>query len=376
IQTIESKSAGLFRMEVPKTMRTKDLERELIEGFDPKQLQDIVKDLRSKTVKKKVNLKDVAKRAQDYLAEINAPVRWALEGVVYAYYLSPEDMPVSEDPLLLRKHEFGTLVPEGKQKLALHEPSDVNQSSDGIGTHFTGGFANFEDAVGKVAAQSARLGGQYGGAIASKQMAALRSTDWGTLRDDDLRLLGLRVTVAREWIARAASREEIEASLAEATLGLLSLTRRANLIAALAERDWGTVWSCVTLSDLYSLGGRYLERYAADGWQSPATRALRAAHGDGARLGLETAIPYEDREKEILPDKIAERSAEFNLYLARYADTVGIPAAALGALAEPAARVMLKRMQLADAYDWRSELATYAELDGKTLLGAIGPATK
>jgi hypothetical protein len=99
-------------------------------------------------------------------------------------------------------------------------------------------------------------------------------------------------------------------------------------------------------------------------------------HGIGAKLGAETQIPYEDREKEVLPDKIAERSAEFNLYLARFADGAGIPAASLGAMAEPAARAMLKRMQLADVYDWRSALAAYAELDGKILLEALGSAAK
>jgi hypothetical protein len=265
-KTVEAKSAGLFRVEVPKAMHPKDQERELIEGFDPKRLQAIVKDLQSKIAKKKVNPKDLAKLAQEYLAEINAPVRWALEGIVYAYFLSPDDLLVSEDPLLLRKHRFGTLSLEAKQRTVLHERSDVNQSSEGIGSYFTGGFASFGDAAGAAATQSAKLGGANGEAIASKQMAAVRGTDWGRLRDDDLRLLGLKVTVAREWIARAASQQELNESLAEDTLGLLSLTRRANLIAALAERDWSTAWSCVTLSDLYFLGGRYLERYPAGGW--------------------------------------------------------------------------------------------------------------
>ncbi len=371
VQNIESKSAGLLRVAVPKAMRANSQERDMIEGFDPKRLQEIVKDLRSKIARKKANPKDLAKLAQDYLAEINAPVRWALEGIVYAYFLRPEDLLVSEDPLLLRKHRFGNLAPDPKQKMLLHERSDVNQSSEGIGNYFTGGFASFKDAAGKAATQSAKLGGEYGEAIASKQMAALRATDWGNLHDDDLRLSGLKVTVAREWIVRSASQPELEANLAEASLGLLSLTRRANLIAALEDRDWGTVWSCFTLSDLYFLGDRYLTQYSADPWQSPATRALRAAHPNAAKLGLEMATPYEDREKEILPDKIAERSAEFNLYLARYADGAGIPAAALGALAEPAARALLKRMKPADIYDWRSELAAYSELDGKVLQEAL-----
>ncbi|MBZ5678130.1 MAG: hypothetical protein LAP61_28120 [Acidobacteriia bacterium] len=146
-----------------------------------------------------------------------------------------------------------------------------------------------------------------------------------------MRLLSLKIAVAREWIVRAASHADVQTGLFESSLGLLSLTRRANLVEALAENDWTAVWSSVTLSDLYFLGDRYLERYQTDPWQSPATRALRevAAHNDGSRLvwlgaefddlflcshpHLRTARPYEDLEKEILPGKVAERSAEFKL---------------------------------------------------------------
>jgi hypothetical protein len=60
-------------------------------------------------------------------------------------------------------------------------------------------------------------------------------TNWGRLRDEDLRLVGLKVTVAREWIVGAANQPELETALAEATLGLLSPTRRADLLASVAE---------------------------------------------------------------------------------------------------------------------------------------------
>jgi tetratricopeptide (TPR) repeat protein len=384
IGVLESKAGGLFPVEVPKTKGLKDKERDLIAGFDPKRLQEIVKDLRDKVAKKKINPKDLEKLSQEYLDEMNAPVRWALEGIVYAYYLSPDDLVVSEDPLLLRKHQFW-ITPTGGVKPRLHEPAEVNVSSERAGSYFSGGFASFGDAAGQAAAQSAKLGGEHGQAIVGKQMAALRATDWSKLQDEDLRLLSLKVAVAREWIVRAASRADVQTGLFESSLGLLSLTRRANLVEALAETDWNAVWSSVTLSDLYFLGDRYLERYKTDPWQSPATRALRqvAAHNDGSRLAwlgpefddlflcshphLRTAPPYEDLEKEVLPGKVAERSAEFKLYLAVVADRSGIPASALGSLAEPAARFVFKRLQLTDIYDWRSTLAAYASLDAQIL---------
>lgn len=384
IGVLESKAPGLLFVDVPETKGLKSKERDSIAGFEPRRLQEIVKDLRDKTTKKKVNPKDLEKLSQQYLEEINAPVRWALEGIVYAYYLSPEDLVVSEDPLLLRKHQFW-IVRTGIQKPRLHEPADVNASSERAGSYFIGGFASFGNAAGHAAAQSAKLGGENAEAIVGKQMAALRSTDWSKLQDEDLRLLSLKIAVAREWIVRAASRADVQTGLFESSLGLLSLTRRANLVEALAENDWKAIWASVTLSDLYFLGDRYLERYKTDPWQSPATRALReiAAHNDGSRLAwlgaeyddlflcshphLRTAPPYEDLEKEVLPGKVAERSAEFKLYLAQVADRAGIPASALGSLAEPSVRFVLKRLELTDIYDWRSTLAAYASLDVKTL---------
>ena len=91
--------------------------------------------------------------------------------------------------------------------------------------------------------------------------------------------------------------------------------------------------------------------------------------------GLRSAPPYEEYEKELLPARLAERSAEFKLYLAKYADQEGIPAAALGALAEPAARGILKKLQMSDIRDWRSLLSAYAALDSKAIEPGIGKVT-
>jgi hypothetical protein len=266
-------------------------------------------------------------------------------------------------------------------KSGVWDHAELQQSSENAGSFFTGSFADFGDAAGLAAAKSAKLGGEYGENMAAKQLGAIRMTNWATLRDEDLRLLGLKVTVAREWIVRAAGQSEIETTLAEATLGLLSLTRRADLLAAMAEADWGAVWNIVTLSDLYFLGDRYLERYPVDPWQSPAVSALRrvAAHNDGSRLQLlgaelddlldcshphlRVAPPYEQYEMDLFQTRLAERTSEFKLYLARFADQAGIPASALAAIAEPAARGILKKLDMSDLHDWHSVLSAYATLD-------------
>jgi tetratricopeptide (TPR) repeat protein len=387
IQVLESRAAGLYAVEAPKQLGLSGKERELVEGFQPRKLDEILKELREKTAKKKANVKDLEKLSNDYLKEMDLPVRWALEGIIYACYLSPEDLLVSEDPLLLRKHRFVSLE-FGQNANRVFQHAELIQSSEKAGSYFQGGFADFADAAGDAAALSAKLGGASGRFIASKQMAALRSTPWGKLRDEDLRLVGLKIAVSREWIVHAANQPDVQGALAEETLGLLSLTRRAELLSALAEGNWRSVWNHVTLSDSYFLADRFLERYSKDPWQSPALTELRQriAHNDGARLQilgaefdetfgcshphLRSAPPYEEYERDIHPARLAERSAEFKLYLAHYADSAGIPAAALGTLAEPAALVILKNMQVTDIHDWRSALAAYATLNDKIMEAA------
>jgi tetratricopeptide (TPR) repeat protein len=382
IKVLESQAAGLLVVDVPKELGLKGRERDLVEAFQPRRLPEIVKQFREKTARKNVKLPDLEKLATEYLQAIDAPTRWALAGIVYACFLRPDDLLVSEDPLLLRKHQFA-LLDEPSNLVRVFEPSQLYQSSQSAGSSFQGGFANFADTAGLAAAVSGKLGGESGQTVAGKQISAIRSTNWEQLRDGDLRLFGLKIAVAREWVARAAGRPELAASLGEAAFGLLSLTRRAELLGALADGDWRAVWNVLTLSDLYFLGDRYLERYPADAWVSAATQALRRelARNDGSRLAmlgadfaftfgcshphLRGARPYEAYEKDMLIFKLAERSAEFKLYLARYADAAGQGASSLGVVAETAARTILKRLQMTDGHDWRSVLAGFSEFDGK-----------
>jgi tetratricopeptide (TPR) repeat protein len=388
LQVLESGASGLFVVEAPKQLGLKGKERELVGGFEPRKLDEILKELREKTAKKKVNVKDLEKLSYDYLKELDLPVRWALQGIIYACYLSPGDLLVSEDPLLLRKHRFVSLE-SGQNTTRVFQHAELMQSSEKAGSYFQGGFADFADAAGYAAALSGKLGGASGEFIASKQMAALRSTQWGRLRDEDLRVVGLKIAVSREWIVHAANQPDVQTTLAEETLGLLSLTRRAEVLSALAEGNWRSVWNGITLSDSYFLADRFLERYSKDPWQSPALTELRQriAHDDGARLQvlgaefdetfgcshphLRSGQPYEEYEKDIHPTRLAERTAEFKLYLAHYADSAGIPAAALGALAEPSALVILKSMEVTDMHDWRSALEAYATLNDKVMEAAV-----
>jgi hypothetical protein len=173
-----------------------------------------------------------------------------------------------------------------------------------------------------------------GAQVIVHQLGSLRATPWSRLEDQDLRLAGLKVRLAREWILESAARPEARADLADATLGLLSRARRAELMNGIDARDWRITWSVVTLSDLYFLSDRYLARNKTDLWQSPVTVSLRRelehkrnSHQDllGANLPelfdcdhphVLFLAPYEEYERYMIPEKLVERTAEFKLYLA------------------------------------------------------------
>jgi hypothetical protein len=81
--------------------------------------------------------------------------------------------------------------------------------------------------------------------------------------------------------------------------------------------------------------------------------------------------PYEEYERMMMPMKMAERVTELNLYLIDYAGQAGIPAAALGSLAEPLALEVLRKLQMSDSKDWRPIPLAFASLDEQSLIAIL-----
>jgi hypothetical protein len=366
--------------------RPEGKERENLESLDLRKARAALLELRQKTAKKKRNAEEIQRLCRQLLAAINPQVKLALSGVIYAYYLRPTDLLVAEDPLFLRKHQFKPLLDADRS--GMFTESNLRVNSTGLGSYFEGGFATFSEAAGRAAAASTRTD-SHAEAVVTDQIGAIRATSWNRLNDTDLRLLGLKARLGREWILQSATIPAARASLAEATLGLLSRARRADLLNGIDSRNWEAVWKCVSLSDLYFLTNRYLARTRKDLWQSPVTIALRetlqrtpTSNLDllGANLPalfecdhphLVFAAPYEEYERDLLPDKLAERVSEFKLYLADFADREGLPASALAQIAEPVARKVLKGVTMSDEHDWPAVLAALAAVNDAAVKAAL-----
>ena len=332
---------------------------------------------------KNPNPKEFQKLADEMLAQEQPQFSLALSGLIYAWYLRPTDLPVSEDPFLLRKHHFYDF---GKPwSLALNERSGFHVTQGGGGSYFEGGFAAFATAAGQAASVGMKAGKGVPGAVVAAQVAAIRDTDWARLSEADLRLFNLRIQLGREWVAASAVQPVAFLGLTRQSAGLLSPARRSDLLSAVAARSWARVWNAVTLSDLYALGVRCAALCDAGLLESPVATLLRAAssHNDGHNLDLlgpvpsnlygcshphllETA-PYERYERHMFPTDIAERSAEFKMQLALAADQAGISPAALGAVAEPLLRDVLSKAAMSSLDDWRSLLDSWASLGAKVV---------
>ena len=375
-------------VELPKATRVESKEKESIVRYEITPAQKIVAELAQKLSKKKNNSHDIEKISQQLLGVLQPQVTLALAGQVYAYFLRPSDLVLSEDPLLLRKHHYFDFDSESGRK-QLSTESSFYQSSQGIGSYFVGGFAQFALAAGKAASVGWKGGGPAGIASVAAQVAAIRSTVWDQLEESDQRLASLRITIAREWIYMSASQEEAFRAVSEDTMGLLSLARRADLLNGIEERNWEEVWESVTLPDLFMLGGRYLERFKSDLWNSPLTASLRSmvARNDGSRLNILGAIPYhsfgcshphlvadapyEQYEGQLSPYEFAERSSEFKLFLAFQADNLGVEPSALADVAEALASKAFRTTQMTDFKDWRSLLAGFASIKPKDIKQAL-----
>jgi hypothetical protein len=68
---------------------------------------------------------------------------------------------------------------------------------------------------------------------------------------------------------------------------------------------------------------------------------------------------------------MANRLAEFTLYLARSANVARIEPSSLDEAAEPAFRALFRRAQMNDSRDWRSLIGAYAAWTEDALMEAL-----
>ena len=387
---IAEAEARLPKLDIPRYRKISTREREMLQLYSTDGVHEQAHALERIAASPDPDFKAARNAANAVLAAISPQLTAALAGPIYAYYLRSTDLIVSEDPFLLRKHrylDFGLPF----AGTALVDRPEFFRSSEGTGSHFTGGFGNFALMAGRAAAAGFHQGGQGAGAMIAAQIAAIRSAAWDRLTETDQRTVALRILAGREWIARAATDDEYARALSSVTLGVLSPSRRAELLGSISNRDWSKVWKSVPLPDLYTLGAEF-SRYSLPGTDtSPVFTELRAletsrgrsnvdylAHipylADGCgHLHMAVEAPYEEYVRRLMEQDLAERTADFKLYLAVRADSAGVEPNQLGRAAEKLASRAFAASQLSDYHDWRSLFAAYNSITTKDLERALEP---
>ena len=377
LESLDAAIRSIPNVAVTKELGFREERKQLVSSFEVAALERAQGRLGKAAARRRVRLPEMERQSRSVRANLLPHVVTALSGVIYAYYLRPDDLPVAEDPLFLRKHEFYGLTVAFQSNFF---PATTLRGIGGdTGPHFAGGFAGFPEAAGHVAQFGLRVMDPDAHALTRLQFGSLRATRWRELRDTDMRRFALTTLLGREWIVAAAKDGASRSELAKAVAGLLSVNRTQQLFTALADRKWPDIWRSLSLSDLYRIGRARIS-------DSPVAAALASLPPDAEadrRLNMIGAIrpkaygysrpriwsdpPYEEYERYHSDASIAERMSELKLYLVREADAAGLSVEQLARVAEPVARSVLSIVEMGDFWDWRSVTETFDRLTGPAL---------
>jgi tetratricopeptide (TPR) repeat protein len=382
--TIIEISKAFQEVENPHASREATPVREMLKIGDPARFAALNTRLQKETARKKLS-KDLPKFAAEYWDLLTFRTVEALAGQIYAAHFRAEDLLVAQDPLFLRKHQFALA---GERHLYF-SIGDLQVSSGGVGSYVTGGFDGMAPVAGAAAAAGLRNVDTNSAFVATALLGSIRTADWTRVTPKTLRAVAVQVHAAQDWLVLAGGDDGLRVAVGAATYGLLSLNRRARLLLALARRDWEAVWPALSLTDLFFLAARLREAGVRYPEQSPVI-AEYLAYADAIPEGADALgptlvnvrryttpalvelAPYEDSASELFPAYLAERLAEFKLYLACLFADQALPAGALSAVAEAAAREVLSDIQMTNLHDWQAVISAYSDFDAARLRDVMG----
>ncbi len=380
---------GWSRIPAPERPKHTTLEgdaKDVLAEYAPKEIAQICRETQRKASAKKPNPQDMGRASRALLEHLAAPLQLALTGIVYAHYLRPLDLTASEDPWLVRKHQFTSWI-GSPERFGPFDAAEFHVESSGLGSYGTGSLAGMSSMIARVAVAGHEAGGDFGEHVFGSQVASIRSSQLRRLTESDLRLLHLRVLLGREWVLECLLDRRLRPPIETALTGRVAAARTAALFGGLAAHDWASIDDNLSLSDLHWLGESAMRLPEALRWPSPVWKAIAevSRFASVERLDLlgpvvpdETGSyapmlvplpPYEDFEKKLFPARVGDRLGEFKLNVALLADKEGLAPALLEVLTEPLLERIMTGLEMSDSHDWASVLRAYRSVSAEMVEG-------
>lgn len=391
IQTFRESLEELHRLEQELENQLTKVQQGHLALLEPGKASHGTRQLR-KLVGKNESSEGLSQLADALLGEFNRHLKDALVGWVYAYYFSPRDLAIAEDPLLTRKHQFHVTVGTRRQ---IFWPSASRQTRRlQRGNYLRGPLCQIPTLTGEIGLVKAEAGESIGTdpvveRFAAAQLSGVRSLPWPHLNPLSMHLVGLKIRLAREFIVQASLREALRKNLAEALKGLLGPMRMVHLLEGVSRQELGPAFGLLSSSDLYFLANELLKNpsYSSILGNGPVRTAWERTvkvvppgqdrffvgleEGRSSHCKLILPVPYEDYSNSLLTIELSKRLGHMMLTLAEAADRVGLPFEAVALLAEPAVRHLALNAGMNTSADWRSAIQAMGRLQPEILLQEI-----
>jgi hypothetical protein len=269
----------------------------------------------------------------------------------YAYYGSPSDLLIAEDPQFIQRHRY---LSEGTD--SLWEPTELKNCSDGRGgLCVTGGLAGIGEIAGKwgrIKADSmlSFTGEGFNEPAVEAELASIRTFPWTRTTPTEFLNAGRQVVAGRQLVTNAGSDPSLRAVVVERLTGRVSSARRGEISRLLAEHNPRAALDLLSASELYAVA-------AKDPSSERAAVLLRRLEG-----------PCEEYEALPRPQPLWSCANDLILSLAAAAAQDGLPMDAVATLAEPALLHIWKHLQMRNSTDWLAVVRAANHLDLNALL--------
>ncbi len=323
----------------------------------------------------------------EVLSSLSKDFKDTLVGWIYAYYFSPQDLVIAEDPLLIRKHQF--YIPSSRGKGIFWPAASRQTLRLQTGNFIRGPLSQLPTLAGEIGLVKAEAGESIGTdpvveGFAAAQLAGVRVIPWSNLNPLSIHLVGLKLRMAQEFVATAAIYDQRKNHLAKVVKGLIGPLRRAQLLDSLSKRDFEKALSLLSSSDLYFLANYLLEHKNISLTEGPVSKAIERIiklvppKQDQLFVGSESGhysycilippAPYENYENSLLTRHLSRRLGHIMLTLAEQADRLGLSTTALALLSEPAVKHAALNAKMNNSADWKGALDSMSTIPLHNLL--------